>query len=42
MTYLRVLFDLTVNDGWNGVAIAFYMSIAVIIATWWMERKTND
>ena len=39
MTMFRILFDLTVNGGWNGVAIGFYSVVAVLILTAYLERK---
>lgn len=36
---IRLFFDLTVNDGWNGVAIVTYLSIIILILTYIIERK---
>lgn len=38
-TMFRLFFDLTVNDGWNGVAMMTYLGIAVLIACAIIERK---
>lgn len=38
-TMFRLFFDLTVNDGWNGVAMMTYIGIIVLCSTAWMERK---
>lgn len=39
MNMLRILLDLSVNGGWNGVAIGFYSIAAVLILTAFIERK---
>lgn len=36
---IRLFFDLTVNDGWNGVAIVTYLSVIMLILTYIIERK---
>ncbi len=35
----RLFFDLSANDGWNGVAIATYTIIIALIVTAILERK---
>lgn len=36
---IRLFFDLTVNDGWNGVAIMTYLSIIMLFICYIIERK---
>lgn len=40
MNMLRILLDLSVNGGWNGVAIGFYTVIVVLILTAYLKRRT--
>lgn len=40
-TMLHLFFDLTANDGWNGVAIATYTGIAILIIAAILERKKS-
>ncbi len=44
MTYhplIHLFFDLTVNGGWNGVAMATYAIIVMLIITAIIEKKGN-
>ncbi len=40
-TMLHLFFDITANDGWNGVAIATYTGIAIVIITIIIERENT-
>lgn len=35
----KLFFDLTVNNGWNGIAIMTYAIILALIVTFIAERK---
>ena len=35
----RLFFDLTANEGWNGVAIVTYIAIGMMALCGWAERK---
>lgn len=35
----RLFFDLTVNDGWNGVALMTYIIIIGLFITFIIEKK---
>lgn len=37
-TLFHVFFDVTINDGWNMCAWGMYLFLAVMCATWWIER----
>jgi hypothetical protein len=36
---IRLFFDLTVNNGWNGVAMITYLIIIGLFVTFIIERK---
>lgn len=36
---ITLFFDLTANDGWNGVAIATYASLIGLGVCSWMESR---
>lgn len=39
MPILKLLTDISVNDGWNLAALAFYAALAALIVTAIIERK---
>lgn len=42
MPVINLLTDLTINDGWNLAAVAFYTSLFALAVAAWTERKKND
>ena len=38
----RLFFDLTVNDGWNGVALATYTGLIMLIIAATLEKRKGQ